>query len=240
MADSQIRNQCGSQHPATSEEVSTLKKPKPDTCTSQGALQLLKIMESNCYCLACAKTIVSQHSQFVCLRPARKVWRHLDISRSVWLWIQIQQQKHVLLCKRTGLSGCNLKQPDQKHCTFLPLLLLLPPSSHPFLISFLVPLPDSDTSTKQRLRVKQMLLDVGEILKMLSLCQGCHYVNIWWHMQRKVFTSKNTKTQGKKLSQIKPKGMSVSGTTKCLTFWGSALPVAYSTSSSFFIPDPKL
>lgn len=100
-----------------------------------------------------------------------------------------------MFCSAKGhcLSGHNLKLPDQKHCKFVTLLLSLPPSSHPFLSPFLVPLPNSAKNTRQRL--KQMLLDVVKILKMLNLCQGCHYVNIWCHMQRRVFTSRNAKTQ---------------------------------------------
>lgn len=158
------------------------KNPNLNTCTSQRARLSLKVMESNCYCRACAKTIVSQHSQFVFPRPEHEIWRHLDISRSVWLWIQIQQQNHVLLCKSTGLSGHNLKQPDQKHCTLLPLLLSLLPYTHPFLTSFFVPFPNSVTNTRQRIRVKQMLLDVIKILKMLNLCPCCHYVSICKHL----------------------------------------------------------
>lgn len=134
-------------------------------------------MESNCYCLACAKAIVSQHSQFVFPRPAHEAWRHLDISRSVWLWIQIQQQNHILLCKRTGLwAQAEATRPEASHISASPpVTSTLFPS---FLTSFLVPLPNSDTNTRQRLRVKQMLLDVGKILKMFSLCQCCHCVNI--------------------------------------------------------------
>lgn len=145
-----------------------------------------------------------------------------------------------LLCKRTGLWA-QAEATRPKALQISPSPAVTSALFQSFLTSFLVPLPNSDTSTRQRLRVKQMLMDVVKILKMFNLCQCCHCVNIWCHLQRRVFTSRNSKTQRKKKTpQIKPKGKSVPGTTRCLTFWGSALPVAYCTSSSFVIPDPKL
>ena len=143
----------------------------------------IKVMESNCYSLACTKTSVFQHHWFFFIaRSTHKIRRHLDISRSVWLWINLLQQNSVQLC-RTGLSGHNLTQLNRKHRTCLPPLLPLPPSSCPSSPTILVPLPHLNTNARQRVREKWALLAVMKILNLLDLYQGCHYPNIWCHKQ---------------------------------------------------------
>lgn len=193
-------------------------------------LSTIKVMESNCYSLACAKASVFQTPLICFLRDQQEVWRHLDISRSVWLWIRMLQQNSIQLCRWTGLSRHDPRQLDQKHCIFLPQPLSLPPSSHPSSPTISVPFLTLTQMWGKKLRGKRAFLVTVKIVKVFNIYQGSHYSNIWCHRQRSMF------------SQAGIPGLTwtwVHLQQSAHKFGATPNPWSYCTSSCFSSPVPR-
>lgn len=200
-----------------------------NTCILQIALQLLKVTENNCYFLVCDKTSVFQHHQFVFEISTHRIWRHLNVLRSVWLWIQMLQQNGVQLC-RTGLSGTNQNNWTRSTTCFSHHSCHPPASSGPCFPAILVPLPNLDRNAMQRLKKKKGMFfsGCGEIFETIL-------TSIYVITQIFDITSKQMFSQAGIPGPIeKERSLSVPG-TKCLQISGNTLHVAYCTFRCFSI-----
>lgn len=99
-----------------------------NTCTLQRAPSAIKVMENNCYTLACAKTNVFQHR---CFGFCEINTQNMETSGYFKISMVMDTNVTAKQCPalQNGLFGRNMKQLDQKLHTFLPPLLSLPSSS---------------------------------------------------------------------------------------------------------------